>query len=68
VVTQGVPRAMGWSPGRRVDILPWVSEWEAVGVHAHEARSFLEEFGGLSGIWSDLIRSLGTPGPDLQAE
>jgi hypothetical protein len=49
VEAQGVVRAIGWMPGRRIDILPWVREWDEVGVHAHEAaRAFLEEFGGLS--------------------
>ena len=46
-VARGVLRSVGWMPGRRIDILPWVSEWGAVGVHAHEAvdRAHAREIG-----------------------
>ncbi|MFF1453243.1 SUKH-3 domain-containing protein [Streptomyces sp. NPDC058274] len=39
----------GWTPDRQVDPAPWLSAFEAEGLHGHPAASaFLAEFGGLA--------------------
>ncbi|MBI1344687.1 hypothetical protein GC163_00210 [bacterium] len=45
---QAVLRRQGWSPERRLDISEWMTELVASGFHIlPEARSILENFGGL---------------------
>jgi hypothetical protein len=39
----------GWTPGRSVDVSRWQNLYAAEGLQMHDAaRSFLEEFGGLT--------------------
>ncbi|WHM40853.1 SUKH-3 domain-containing protein [Streptomyces sp. BPTC-684] len=43
---EGVLRAAGWFPGRRVDIEPWRKSMRGFSLHA-AAEEFLREFGGI---------------------
>ncbi|MCM3299992.1 SUKH-3 domain-containing protein [Streptomyces pseudogriseolus] len=45
----GVLKASGWTPGRKVDTARWRSMFEAAGLVMHDAaEAFLQEFGGLT--------------------